>query len=205
MHVCVLLAVLPRRRRAARGASSPSTTACPSAYLAKHLQALARAGVLETVKGPRGGYRLARPPPRSRVLDVVEAIDGDEPAFRCTRDPPPRSDARCRRASTRTPCGIHRAFTRADEAWRAELARDDDRRPRSWAWCTTCRAPRSKRAPAGSAKPSAAATGVTTRSVRDAGSSLAAGAGPLAVVGLVAAGLELALLRLLAHKGWQAI
>ena len=56
----------------------------PSAYLAKHLQALARAGVLETVKGPRGGYRLARPPAEITVLDVVEAIDGDEPAFRCT-------------------------------------------------------------------------------------------------------------------------
>jgi Rrf2 family protein len=93
----------------------------PSAYLAKHLQVLARAGVLETVKGPRGGYRLARPATDITVLDVVEAIDGDEPAFRCTeirRRGPAAVPAR----EYRHPCGIHRAFTRADDAWRAELA-----------------------------------------------------------------------------------
>ena len=28
----------------------------PAAYLAKHLQSLARAGLVETTKGPRGGY-----------------------------------------------------------------------------------------------------------------------------------------------------
>ena len=102
----------------------------PSAYLAKHLQALARAGVLETVKGPRGGYRLARPATEITVLDVVEAIDGDEPAFRCTeirRRGPTAVPAR----EYVLPCGIHRAFTRADEAWRAELAATNDRRPRA--------------------------------------------------------------------------
>ena len=77
--------------------------------------------MLETVKGPRGGYRLARPPAEITVLDVVEAIDGDEPAFRCTeirRRGPLAVPAR----EYTKPCGIHRAFTRADEAWRAELA-----------------------------------------------------------------------------------
>ena len=76
--------------------------------------------MLETVKGPRGGYRLARPAAEITVLDVVEAIDGDEPAFRCT-------EIR-RRGPTAVPareyaglCGIHRAFLRADDVWRAEL------------------------------------------------------------------------------------
>ena len=85
--------------------------------------------MLETVKGPRGGYRLARPAAEITVLDVVEAIDGDEPAFRCTeirRRGPTAMPAR----EYRMPCGIHRVFTRADEAWRAELAGHDDRRPR---------------------------------------------------------------------------
>jgi len=31
-------------------------------YLLKHLQALTAAGILESVPGPAGGYRLARPP-----------------------------------------------------------------------------------------------------------------------------------------------
>jgi Rrf2 family protein len=118
-HVCTLLAALPP------GAALPAARLAeyhgvPSAYLAKHLQALARAGVLETVKGPRGGYRLARPAAEITVLDVVEAIDGTEPAFRCTeirRRGPSAVPAR----EYRFPCGIHGAFTRADDAWRREL------------------------------------------------------------------------------------
>ena len=120
VHVCVLLAVLPDDA-ALPAARLAEYHGVPSAYLAKHLQALARAGVLETVKGPRGGYRLARSPAEISVLDVVEAIDGDEPAFRCTeirRRGPSAVPAR----EYRMPCGIHRVFTRADEAWRAELA-----------------------------------------------------------------------------------
>jgi Rrf2 family protein len=120
VHSCVLLAVLPSDA-ALPAARLAEYHGVPSAYLAKHLQALARAGVLETVKGPRGGYRLSRPPAEITVLEVVEAIDGDEPAFRCTeirRRGPSAVAAR----EYRTPCGIHRTFTRADDAWRAELA-----------------------------------------------------------------------------------
>jgi Rrf2 family protein len=77
--------------------------------------------VLRTVKGARGGYRLARPPAEITVLDVVEAIDGDESAFRCSEIRRRGPMAMPAREYTKA-CGIHRAFTRADEAWRAELA-----------------------------------------------------------------------------------
>ena len=119
VHVCTLLAVLPDDS-ALPAARLAEYHGVPSAYLAKHLQALARAEVLETMKGPRGGYRLARPAAEITVLDVVEAIDGDESAFRCAeirRRGPTAVSAR----EYRSPCGIHRAFTRADEAWRNEL------------------------------------------------------------------------------------
>ena len=92
----------------------------PAAYLAKHLQAMSRAGLLESVGGPRGGYRLARPAAGISVLDVVEAIDGEMPAFRCTeirRRGPSALPAREYRAS----CAIHVVMNRADEAWRAVL------------------------------------------------------------------------------------
>jgi Rrf2 family protein len=120
VHVCTLLAVLPPDS-ALPAARLAEYHGVPSAYLAKHLQALAGAGVLDTVKGPRGGYRLARPPAEITVLDVVEAIDGAEPAFRCAeirRRGPAAVPAR----EYKLPCGIHRAFTRADTAWRNELA-----------------------------------------------------------------------------------
>jgi Rrf2 family protein len=120
VHVCTLLAALPSER-ALPAAKLAEYHNVPPAYLAKHLQALARAGLLETVKGPRGGYRLARPPAQITVLEVVEAIDGDEPAFRCTEIRRRGPTAMPARTYTK-PCGIHAAFMRADDAWRAELA-----------------------------------------------------------------------------------
>ncbi len=39
------------------------------------LQALSRAGVLESVRGPKGGYRLARRPRDIRLLDLVQALE----------------------------------------------------------------------------------------------------------------------------------
>ena len=55
----------------------------PAPYLAKHLQQLSKAGILEAVSGPRGGYRLAQIPEKISLLDIVETIDGRDPCFRC--------------------------------------------------------------------------------------------------------------------------
>jgi len=120
VHVCVLLATLPDDS-ALPAAKLAEYHGVPAAYLAKHLQALAGAGVLHTVKGARGGYRLARPAAEITVLEVVEAIDGEESAFRCTEIRRRGPLAMPAREYTKA-CGIHRAFTRADEVWRAELA-----------------------------------------------------------------------------------
>ena len=81
---------------------------------------MSRAGLLESVSGPGGGYRLARPATDISVLDVVEAIDGSMPAFRCAeirRRGPAARPAR----EYRVPCAIHTAMNRADAAWRNEL------------------------------------------------------------------------------------
>ena len=121
LHCVVLAAMLPDDAALPAGRLGEYHDV-PTAYLAKHLQALSRAGVLEAVPGPRGGYRLARPATAITVLDVVEAIDGVEPAFRCTeirRQGPARLPAR----EYRVPCSIHVVMDRADAAWRAQLAR----------------------------------------------------------------------------------
>src|SRR4029078_7819131 len=83
VHVTTLLAVLPPER-ALPAAKLAEYHGVPAPYLAKPLQARSRARILESVQGPRGGYRLARPAAAITVLDVVEAIDGDEAAFRFT-------------------------------------------------------------------------------------------------------------------------
>ena len=48
----------------------------PERYLLKVLKPLVDAGVLRSLKGPHGGYRLARPPKAITLLEVVEAADG---------------------------------------------------------------------------------------------------------------------------------
>jgi Rrf2 family protein len=121
LHCCVVLAVLPDGGTLPTGRLA-EFNGVPVAYLAKHLQAMSRAEILVAGTGPRGGYRLARRPADISVLDVVEALDGDEPAFRCLeirRRGPTAVPAR----EYRTMCGIHRVMVEADAAWRAELAR----------------------------------------------------------------------------------
>lgn len=118
-HACVLLAALPKGVGLPAGALAELHALAP-AYMAKHMQALARAGVVESVRGAGGGYRLARAPRDISLWDIVEAIEGGEPAFRCVEI---RQQGPCvsPQGDFRKPCEIHAAFARAENAWRIEL------------------------------------------------------------------------------------
>jgi Rrf2 family protein len=48
----------------------------PERFLVKVLKPLVSAQVLLSLRGPNGGYRLARPPRTITLLDVIEAVDG---------------------------------------------------------------------------------------------------------------------------------
>lgn len=93
----------------------------PAAYLNKQLQALTRAGVLSSMPGPRGGFRLARDPEDVSLLDIVVAIEGRAEAFACEHllADGPGGDASVDYAVS---CILSQAMSRADLAWRRELA-----------------------------------------------------------------------------------
>jgi Rrf2 family protein len=55
--------------------------------LSKVLQSLAKAGLVESVQGARGGYRLKRTLEQIRLGEVVEAIDGPMHIAVCQEDP----------------------------------------------------------------------------------------------------------------------
>ncbi len=55
----------------------------PADLLGKVMQAMARGGLLESVHGARGGYRLARPLDALTLGDVVVAIEGPTKLVRC--------------------------------------------------------------------------------------------------------------------------
>jgi Rrf2 family protein len=48
----------------------------PERFLLKVLKPLVSARVLMSVKGPNGGYRLARTPSDISMLEILEAVDG---------------------------------------------------------------------------------------------------------------------------------
>ncbi|MDP3736529.1 MAG: Rrf2 family transcriptional regulator [Hyphomonadaceae bacterium] len=117
-HACTLLAALPPGIGLSAAALAEFHDLAP-AYMAKHMQALARAGVVESVRGAGGGYRLARKPHDVTLWDIYEAIEGEEPAFRCSEI---RQQGPCPGIGDfRKPCEINAIFGRAETAWKAEL------------------------------------------------------------------------------------
>jgi Rrf2 family protein len=48
----------------------------PERFLLKVLRPLVSAQLVRSLKGPHGGYRLAKPAARVSLLEVVEAVDG---------------------------------------------------------------------------------------------------------------------------------
>ncbi|WP_353953815.1 Rrf2 family transcriptional regulator [Knoellia sp. S7-12] len=119
LHTCVNLCWIPGQSvTAARLAAFYDL---PTAYLNKQLQALARAGILMSTTGPRGGFQLARPPEKITLLDVVVAIDGPEDAFRCQEilRSGPGGQAR---TNYRKTCLISHSMRQAEMTWRKELS-----------------------------------------------------------------------------------
>lgn len=49
----------------------------PERYLEQMLTALRKGGFLKSVRGPRGGFQLARPPEQIRVADIEACLEGD--------------------------------------------------------------------------------------------------------------------------------
>jgi Rrf2 family protein len=49
----------------------------PDRYLEQMLTSLRRARILRSLRGPRGGYQLARPPAEIAIAEVVDCLEGE--------------------------------------------------------------------------------------------------------------------------------
>lgn len=120
IHLCAVLGAVPAGFGLPAGRLAEFHE-LPPAYLAKHLQALSRAGIVTANRGASGGYRLAKPASKITLLDVTLAIEGSEPAFRCTeirqQGPCAAAPAACKQH-----CAIAKAFLDAETQWRKALA-----------------------------------------------------------------------------------
>lgn len=118
-HICTMLPLVPPGHGLSVDALADYFEV-PSAYLAKKMQLLRRAGIVESVRGKGGGYRLARSPDAISLLDIVTAIEGPMPAFRCTEI---RQNGPCglKRKDCKRPCEIASAFAEAERTYREAL------------------------------------------------------------------------------------
>jgi Rrf2 family iron-sulfur cluster assembly transcriptional regulator len=81
IHAMTSLAVA--RGGAARAEEIAQSEEIPLPILSKVLQDLARKGLLESRRGPGGGFRLSRRPELITLRDVVAAIDGLDQFYMC--------------------------------------------------------------------------------------------------------------------------
>jgi len=58
----------------------------PKTLLAKILQRLAKRGIVTSVRGAAGGFRLAKPPSEISLFEVIEAIQGTFALNACAVD-----------------------------------------------------------------------------------------------------------------------
>lgn len=86
-------------QRLTSAAESAAAISVAERYLARVLNALAHAGVLRSVRGPHGGFRLALPASQLTLAEVVAPFDavGD----------PPQCLLRNQRCGTGEPCLAH--------------------------------------------------------------------------------------------------
>ncbi len=79
MHAMGLLSTRPDGPVSARMAAD--RLGVSEAHLSKVLQRLTKVGLLNSTRGPKGGFRLTREPESVTLLEVFEAIEGPvEPA-----------------------------------------------------------------------------------------------------------------------------
>lgn len=107
VRVMIHLATLPAHQRARLPALARATGA-PESFLSKVLQALCRAGFLDSRRGQSGGFEMLPAGRKASVRTVIEAIEGPICLNLCLVH-----GASCNRKST---CPAHPVWERAQEA-----------------------------------------------------------------------------------------
>jgi len=88
----------------------------PEKFLNKTIQILVRAGYVKTLRGMKGGIRLAVDPDRVTIADVIQAIEGKIALNPCLGD-----HYFCENVSF---CRVHGILQRAQDAMLAELSKE---------------------------------------------------------------------------------
>lgn len=84
-------------------------TSIPSHYLSKVLRRLVTAKILSATKGHNGGFMLARPAQKIKILDILAAVESEVPAKHCIFG--------WRMCNSKDPCILHHRWSAVNEAF----------------------------------------------------------------------------------------
>jgi len=121
IHCTALLGALPQGAVLPAAALAEKYGLSPS-YLLKTLKLLVADGILTSISGPLGGYRLARGAEEITLRDIVLSVSGHAPAFRCQDIRRNGPCAGLDDGAFPRPCGISVAMLKAEAAYRDALA-----------------------------------------------------------------------------------
>jgi len=76
-------------------------------YTQQILHRLRKGDVIESVRGPKGGYKLLRGPAEITLKDILYAVEGDTFQIICENSPLHPEMDEPSRCSTRESCGLH--------------------------------------------------------------------------------------------------
>lgn len=110
----VLVIAREYETRALRADEIADATGAPANYLSKTLNALTKAGVLRSARGPMGGFTLAVPPESLTIARVTDCFETRKPQSRCLL-----GGGYCDPAK---PCGAHHLWSAIKESRREPLA-----------------------------------------------------------------------------------
>jgi Rrf2 family protein len=85
LHAVTMLIQHPQTSLATR--TIAAALKCSEAHLSKVMQRLVRAGIVTSVRGPKGGFKLAQPQGEFNILHVLEAIEGPLSEGGCLLNP----------------------------------------------------------------------------------------------------------------------
>jgi Rrf2 family iron-sulfur cluster assembly transcriptional regulator len=110
----ILLLAQAEDGRPMRADEIARATGSPANYLAKTLNALAKAGLVSSARGPQGGFTLVVPADELSLARIVDCFDEPRPNTRCLLGNRP--------CDARHPCRAHERWTAVQQARRSPLA-----------------------------------------------------------------------------------
>jgi len=90
----------------------------PKKYAYKIVKKLEKGGLLESIRGRAGGYRLSRATNKFTLLDVVHAVDPNRYVNDCIK-----GDTECPfKSDNQRPCAVHKELMHLQSMIEAELS-----------------------------------------------------------------------------------